>query len=171
MNALPALEKEEKPFLVEKAPRPDVSAASAYIPPRQMFSDSLLELSSTDRRRRKGTALFSFILQGLIVGVLILLPLWFTDVLPAQQLVTFLVAPPPPPPPAPPAPPMKAVKMVSQIVIIGRRASLRAMPSWSNRWRSRLTILPFFLPVSRQTGQRCLPFNSRSQRAHRNRPQ
>ena len=116
MNALPALEKEEKPFLVEKAPRPASPAVSTYVPPRQMFSDSLLELSSSDRRRRKGTALFSFIIQGLIVGVLVLLPLWFLDTLPAQQLVTFLVAPPPPPPPAPPAPPMKAVKMVSQIV-------------------------------------------------------
>jgi protein TonB len=116
MNALPALEKEEKPFLVEKAPRPAVSAVSVYVPPRQMFSDSLLELSGTERRRRKGAALFSFVVQGLIVGVLVLLPLWFLDTLPAQQLVTFLVAPPPPPPPAPPAPPMKAVKMVSQIV-------------------------------------------------------
>jgi protein TonB len=116
MNALPALEKEEKPFLVEKAPRAAVPAVSTYTPPRQMFSDSLLELSSSDRRRRKGTALFSFIIQGLIVGVLVLLPLWFLDTLPAQQLVTFLVAPPPPPAPPPPAPPMKAVTMVSQIV-------------------------------------------------------
>lgn len=116
MNALPALEKEEKPFLVEKAPCPVSPAASAYVSPRQMFSDSLLELSETERRRRKGAALFSFILQGLIVGVLVLLPLWFLDTLPAQQLVTFLVAPPPPPPPPPPAAPMKAVRMVSQIV-------------------------------------------------------
>ena len=116
MNALPALEKEEKPFLVEKARRPVSPAASTYVPPRQMFSDSLLELSETERRRRKGAALFSFILQGLIVGVLVLLPLWFLDTLPAQQLVTFLVAPPPPPPPPPPAPPVKAVQMVSQMV-------------------------------------------------------
>ncbi|HET8888384.1 MAG TPA: TonB family protein [Candidatus Angelobacter sp.] len=116
MNALPALEKEEKPFLVEKARRPVNTARSTFIPSRQMFSDSLLELSRTERRRRKGAALFSFLVQGLIVAVLILLPLWFTDVLPAQQLVTFLVAPPPPPPPPAPAPPMKAVKMVSQIV-------------------------------------------------------
>ncbi len=116
MNALPALEKEEKPFLVEKAPRPAAPAVSKYVAPRPMFSDSLLELSGTERRRRKGAALFSFIVQGLIVGVLVLLPLFFLDTLPAQQLVTFLVAPPPPPPPAPPAPPMKAVKMVSQIV-------------------------------------------------------
>jgi protein TonB len=116
MNALPVLEKEEKPFLVEIAPRPVSPAASAYVPPRQMFSDSLLELSEIERRRRKGAALFSFILQGLIVGVLVLLPLWFLDTLPAQQLVTFLVAPPPPPPPPPPAAPVKAVQMVSQIV-------------------------------------------------------
>lgn len=116
MNALPALEKEEKPFLVEKARRPVSTARSTFIPPRQMFSHSLLELSRTERRRREGAALFSFLVQGLIVGVLILLPLWFTDVLPAQQLVTFLVAPPPPPPPPAQAPPMKAVKMVSQIV-------------------------------------------------------
>jgi protein TonB len=116
MNALPVLEKEEKPFLVETAPRPVNPAASAYVPPRQMFSDSLLELSEIERRRRKGAALFSFILQGLIVGVLVLLPLWFLDTLPAQQLVTFLVAPPPPPPPPPPAAPVKAVQMVSQIV-------------------------------------------------------
>jgi len=116
MNALPVLEKEEQPFLVEIASRTARPAASAYVPPRQMFSDSLLELSETERRRRKGAALFSFILQGLIVGVLVLLPLWFLDTLPAQQLVTFLVAPPPPPPPPPPAAPVKAVQMVSQIV-------------------------------------------------------
>lgn len=116
MNALPALEKEEKPFLVEKAARPAVPAVPIYPPSRPMFSDSLLELSRTERRRRKGSALFSLVVQGFIVGVLVLLPLWFLDTLPAQQLVTFLVAPPPPPPPPPPAPPVKAVTMVSQIV-------------------------------------------------------
>jgi predicted nucleic acid-binding Zn ribbon protein len=79
MNASPVLEKEEKPFLVEQAPCPAVRSAPTYVPPRQMFSDCLLELSSTDRRRRKRTALFSFVLQGLIVGVLVLLPLWFLD--------------------------------------------------------------------------------------------
>jgi len=113
---LPVLEKEEKPFLVEVAPRLVSPAAAAYVPHRQMFSHSLLEPSEIERRRRKGAALFSFILQGLIVGVLVLLPLWFLDTLPAQQLVTFLVAPPPPPPPPPPAAPMKVVPMVSQIV-------------------------------------------------------
>jgi protein TonB len=38
--------------------------------------------------------------------------LWFTDVLPKQQLLTFLEAPPPPPPPPPAAPAPTAVKVV-----------------------------------------------------------
>ena len=56
---------------------------------------------------------------GLLVGVLILIPLWFTDVLPKQQLLTFLEAPPPPPPPPPAAAPapkaVRVVKVASEI--------------------------------------------------------
>jgi periplasmic protein TonB len=84
---------------------------------RAMFSQSFVELSSTDRRRKRWTASSSFIVQALIVASLFLLPLWLTDTLPMQQLATFLVAPPPPPPPPPPAAPMvKAPKVVSQII-------------------------------------------------------
>jgi protein TonB len=97
------------------------SAAVAVLSPmpaqRQMFSQSFVELSSLDRRRKTWTAASSFIVQALIAGFLVLLPLWLTDSLPTQQLATFLVAPPPPPPPPPPAAPaMKMTKVVSQIV-------------------------------------------------------
>jgi periplasmic protein TonB len=55
----------------------------------------------------------------LFLGIVILIPLWFTDVLPKQELVTFLTAPPPPPPPPPPAAPvakaLKVVKVVSDM--------------------------------------------------------
>jgi protein TonB len=46
--------------------------------------------------------------------VLILIPLIYTEALPKQQLMTFLVAPPPPPPPPPPpaAVPIKVVKQI-----------------------------------------------------------
>jgi protein TonB len=44
---------------------------------------------------------------------MVLIPLVFTDALPKQQLMTFLVAPPPPPPPPPP--PAAAVHVVKQI--------------------------------------------------------
>ncbi len=90
---------------------------SEYVSHRQWFSSSLLERSSTERRRRLGTTIFSVSVQTMLVLVLILLPLWFTDTLPMQQLVTFLAAPPPPPAPPPPAAaPLKAVKVVSQVM-------------------------------------------------------
>jgi protein TonB len=57
-------------------------------------------------------------LQVLLICVLILIPLIYTDALPKTQLMTFLVAPPPPPPPPPPpaAAPVRVVKMVSEVV-------------------------------------------------------
>ena len=45
----------------------------------------------------------SFALEAVLLGVLVLIPLLFTEALPKTQLMTFLVAPPPPPPPPPPA--------------------------------------------------------------------
>jgi len=62
--------------------------------------------------------LFSTLLQILVLVILILIPLIYTDALPRQQLMTFLVAPPPPPPPPPPpaaAPPVKVVKIQSDL--------------------------------------------------------
>jgi len=101
----------------ETSVMPAVPAAPAYTPFRPIFSYSLLEVSTMASRRRTGSALVSLVFQTLIVGVLILLPLWFTDVLPNQQLTMLLVAPPPPPAPPPPAAPeLKTVKMVSQII-------------------------------------------------------
>jgi len=77
-----------------------------------LFENSLLEASRGQRNRRTWATLLSVVLQCLLVGVLILIPLWFTDVLPKQQLLTFLEAPPPPPPPPPAAPAPTAVKVV-----------------------------------------------------------
>lgn len=79
---------------------------------KALFEDSLLESSSGQRQRRTWATFLSFLLQCLLVGVVILIPLWFTDVLPKQQLLTFLEAPPPPPPPPPAAPAASTVKVV-----------------------------------------------------------
>jgi len=86
---------------------------------RPLFQDSLLESSGGQRKRRTWATLLSFFLEGFLLGVLVLIPLWFTDVLPKQQLMTFLEAPPPPPPP-PPAParattPVRVIKVTSEI--------------------------------------------------------
>jgi protein TonB len=68
-----------------------------------MFSDSILEADSPEKKRRTWTTMVSFSFQCVLIGMLVILPLMFTEALPKAQLLTFLVAPPPPPPPPPPA--------------------------------------------------------------------
>ena len=83
-----------------------------------MFEDSLIESGGRLKTKRGGWMLFSTVLQIFILGILILIPLIYTDALPRQQLMTFLVAPPPPPPPPPPpaaAVPVKVVKIQSDL--------------------------------------------------------
>ncbi len=79
-----------------------------------MFEDSLIESGGRRGGKRGATTVLSFVLQAILLGVLILIPLIYTEALPKQQLMTFLVAPPPPPPPPPPpaATPVKVVKQV-----------------------------------------------------------
>jgi periplasmic protein TonB len=68
-----------------------------------LFSDSLLLSATQDKQRRGFATTMSFMVQCVIVGILLIVPLMFTEALPNQQLLTFLIAPPPPPPPPPPA--------------------------------------------------------------------
>jgi protein TonB len=84
-----------------------------------MFEDSLLDSSRFRSKRKAGATVFSFVIQIALVCVLILIPLIYTEALPAQQFMTMLVAPPPPPPPPPPpaaAAPVKVVKAASEMV-------------------------------------------------------
>ncbi len=91
-----------------------VRPESAFVPV-PLFSTVLLDVADKDRRRRGFSTMFSFVVQCLILGVLLIVPLMFTDALPRQQLLTFLVAPPPPPPPPPPAAAENIAKVVKQI--------------------------------------------------------
>jgi len=82
-----------------------------------MFEDSLIESGNRLKTKRLGTTVISFLLQVGLIGILILIPLIYTDALPKTQLMTFLVAPPPPPPPPPPAAAaVKVVKIQSEII-------------------------------------------------------
>ena len=78
-----------------------------------MFEDSLLESGGRLKTKRGMTTTVSMIVQLGLLGVLVLIPLLFTEALPKTQLMTFLVAPPPPPPPPPP--PVAAPKVVKQV--------------------------------------------------------
>jgi len=82
-----------------------------------MFEDSLVESGGKLRTRRGMTTTISFILEVLFLGVLVLLPLIFTEALPTKQLMTMLTAPPPPPPPPPPpaAAPVIVKKIQSEL--------------------------------------------------------
>jgi len=51
---------------------------------------------------KRATLPIAYIFEVMIIGVLVLLPLIYTEALPKAQLMTFLAAPPPPPPPPPP---------------------------------------------------------------------
>lgn len=83
-----------------------------------MFEDSLIESGNRLKTKRLATSIVSFFGQFLLLGILILIPLIYTEALPKTQLMTFLVAPPPPPPPPPPpaAAVVKVVKIQSDLV-------------------------------------------------------
>jgi protein TonB len=88
-----------------------------------MFEDSLLESGNRFKAGgRRATTALSFVVQGLLLGVLVLIPLIYTEALPQQELMTFLVAPPPPPPPPPPpmAPAMQVVKPIASNMVSGQ---------------------------------------------------
>ncbi len=75
-----------------------------------MFDDLVLS-GKVKRTHKSWTVLLSTAVQALILGVMILIPLIYTEALPKALLSTFLVAPPPPPPPPPPAAaPVKIVR-------------------------------------------------------------
>src|SRR5579864_4509548 len=82
-----------------------------------MFEDSLIESGNKLKTRRGRTSTLAFVFQAIIIGVMVLIPLLFTEALPKTQLMTFLVAPPPPPPPPPPAEPVHVVKKVETDII------------------------------------------------------
>jgi len=94
-SAIPVLEQHNRGKIL--------SIAKSGPPEPVLFSDSLLDSTTPERRRRSFATTASFVFQCLVVGMLLVVPLMFTDALPTQQLLTFLVAPPPPPPPPPPA--------------------------------------------------------------------
>src|SRR5579863_4690911 len=95
-----------------------------------MFEDSLIESGGRLTTKRGRWTFFSFILEAVLVGVLVLIPLLFTEALPKTQLMTFLVAPPPPPPPPPPpaAAPVKIVKQVQTDIVNGQLRTPTKIP-------------------------------------------
>jgi protein TonB len=93
-----------------------------------MFDD-LVESTTTARKSKTGVGmLISIIVQSIILGVLILIPLIYTQALPKAFLSTLLVAPAPPPPPPPPAQALvKAIKPV-KLITGGKLMAPKSIP-------------------------------------------
>jgi periplasmic protein TonB len=94
-----------------------------------MFEDSLIESGGRLKTQRGRMSVIAFALQIMIIIVMILVPLIFTEALPRTQLMTFLVAPPPPPPPPPPAAaPIKIVKVIQTDIVNGQLRTPTKIP-------------------------------------------
>ena len=85
----------------KKPPSKEVAARGQ----RELFCDSLLEMSTTRPGWRTFDLVASMFVHALLLGTLLLIPLYFTEAIDLKQFTqTFLVAPPPPPPPPPASP-------------------------------------------------------------------
>jgi periplasmic protein TonB len=93
-----------------------------------MFEDSLIESGGKLKTARGRTTTFSFVLEAVVVGVMVLIPLLFTEALPKAQLMMALVAPPPPPPPPPPPAAIKIVKQVQTDIVNGQLRTPTKIP-------------------------------------------
>jgi protein TonB len=94
-----------------------------------MFEQTFVE--GTGKTNKSWTVLVSFAGQIVLIVVAVILPLIYTEVLPATTLQSFLVAPPPPPPPPPPpaaAPPVKVVKVIPRQFDAGRLMAPKSVP-------------------------------------------
>jgi protein TonB len=94
-----------------------------------MFDD-LLESTNEKKKTNKGWGfILSGVVQAVILGILILIPLIYTEALPKAMLSTLLIAPPPPPPPPPPPTVVKTVvKPVARLITSGKLMQPRAIP-------------------------------------------
>jgi protein TonB len=93
-----------------------------------MFEDSLMESGGRIRTNQKYTTTLSFVIEAVVVGFLILLPLLITEALPLHQLNSFLVAPPPPPPPPPPPAAAPVQKVIQHEVVNGELRTPSKIP-------------------------------------------
>ncbi len=81
-----------------------------------------------EAKTKPWTVALSATLQAVILGILILIPLIYTEALPKGFMNTFLVAPAPPPPPPPPAAPVHVVHAPPRIIPLNRMVAPTVIP-------------------------------------------
>src|ERR1700740_3138998 len=80
-----------------------------------MFEDMVVSSANPSKTNKPWTVVLSMVAQVVFLGVLILIPLIYTEALPKTMMATLLVAPPPPPPPPPPPVATQVVHVKPQV--------------------------------------------------------
>jgi protein TonB len=80
-----------------------------------MFEEMVVSSPHPTKTKKPVTVLLSAVLQLVFLGILILIPLIYTEALPKTMMATMLTAPPPPPPPPPPPAAVQVVKVRPQV--------------------------------------------------------
>lgn len=93
-----------------------------------MFNELLESSSGRKKTNTSWSVVLSAAVQILLLSVLILIPLLYTQALPKAMLATPLVAPPPPPPPPPPPVKTEVIKPVARLIQSGKLMQPRAIP-------------------------------------------
>jgi len=94
----------------------------------EMFAQTFVQ---TGKTKKTWTVLVATLIQVGLLGILIVIPMIYFDVLPTATLQSFLVAPPPPPPPPPPAAapaPVKVVKVIPRQFDAGKLMAPKSVP-------------------------------------------
>jgi periplasmic protein TonB len=95
-----------------------------------MFEDMVVSGASGIKTNKPWTVALSMIFQVLFLGILILIPLIYTEALPKAMLATMIVAPPPPPPPPPPPAATQIVHVKPQVHLMdaGKLVAPKVIP-------------------------------------------
>jgi len=80
-----------------------------------MFDEMVVSSPNPTRTKKPMTVVLSAVVQIAFLGILILIPLIYTEALPKTMMATMLTAPPPPPPPPPPPVATQIVKVKPQV--------------------------------------------------------
>ena len=94
-----------------------------------MFEEMVVSNPHTKRTNKPWTVALSMVFQLTFLGILILIPLIYTEALPKTMLATLIVAPPPPPPPPPPpTTPVVHVKPQVKLIEAGKLMAPKVIP-------------------------------------------
>src|ERR1700732_5313563 len=95
-----------------------------------MFSDLVVSIPNPTKTNKPWTVVVSMLFQVFFLGILILIPLIYTEALPKTMMSMMLVAPPPPPPPPPPPVAAQVVHIKPQVHLMdaGKLVAPKVIP-------------------------------------------